>query len=274
MTKIDLGRIGAVIDPSSAQFADTATALDGMGYETIWLSGGPLQGLDQIATVVRATERARVATGILSVDRFGADDVAALHAELDADHPGRFVVGLGGAHGPRPFATLNAYLDRLDATSVRADVRVLAALGPRMLDLAAERAAGAFPVFVTPDYTRTARARLGDETTLAVDQLVAVDADPDRARSVARGPMGFFTTVPQYQASFRRQGFSDDEISTGADRLVDALVPNGDAASVAVRAAAQLEAGADHVALSLTTDKTPADALSDWRALAGALGLG
>jgi Luciferase-like monooxygenase len=99
--KIELGTIGAVLSPGDGNaFVDTAVALEELGYQTIWLTGGPLESLSQIADVVRATKRARVATGIISVDRFGADEVSALYADLQATHPGRLVVGLGGAHGP------------------------------------------------------------------------------------------------------------------------------------------------------------------------------
>lgn len=107
MPKIELGRVGAVINPRADHvFIDTAVELEELGYQTIWLTGGPLQSLSQIADVVRATSRARVASGIISVDRFGADEVAALYRSLDATYPGRFAVGLGGAHGPNPLPTL------------------------------------------------------------------------------------------------------------------------------------------------------------------------
>jgi len=274
MTKLDLGRVGAVIDSGDAdRLADTAVALEAAGYETIWVTGGPLQGLDQIVEVVRATGAARVASGILSVDRFPADDVAALFADLESNHPGRFVLGLGGAHGARPLATLGAYLDRLDAAGVPVSRRILAALGPRMLDLAAERAAGAFPVLVTPEYTVDARARLGAGPTLAVEQLVALAGDAARARELALQPLGFLATLPQYQASFRRQGFTDGEIGGRANRLVDALVPGGDTARAAASVEAQLDAGADHVAVSVVSGRPAAESLDEWREVAAALGL-
>lgn len=112
--------------------------------------------------------------------------------------------------------------------------RIMAALGPKMPDLALDRAAGAFPLLVTPGYTASARSRLGDDTTLAVEQLVVVETDPQRARAIARGPLGFLGKVPAYQASFRRMGFTGQEIAHLADRLVDALVPWGDAQPLAV----------------------------------------
>jgi probable F420-dependent oxidoreductase len=278
VTKIELGSIGAVINPGPGDgFVELAVELEGMGYSTIWLTGGPLEGLDQIAEVVRATKRARVASGIISVDRFPADDVAALYAELEGAHPGRFVVGLGGAHGTKPMATLTSYLYRLDAQTpaVPPARRLMAALGPRMVDLARERAAGAFPVLITPEYTAQIRSRLGDDATLAVEQLVVVEPDPGRARSIARGPLGFLGRVPAYQASFRRQGFAEDEIAQLGDGLLDALVARGDADAVAAHVSHQLDAGADHVAVSLTTapDQPAAAALDQWRQLARQLSL-
>lgn len=134
MAKIELGPVGAALSPGDA-FVDTATAADDLGFSTIWL-GGQFD-LGQIGEVVRATRRARVAIGIISVDRFEAEAVSGLYAELETAQPGRFVVGLGGAHGPKPLRTLNAYLDRLDSVPPRA--RVVAALGPRMLELAGQR---------------------------------------------------------------------------------------------------------------------------------------
>jgi probable F420-dependent oxidoreductase len=271
MSKVELGAVGAVVDPGEGHsFVDAAIELEGLGYSTIWITGGPLDNLGQIADVVRSTKRVRVASGVLALDRFGAEDVSALYADLEAESPGRFVLGIGGAHGPNPVAARTAYLDRLDSLGVPAARRVLAALGPRMLDLARERAAGAYPVLITPEYTAQARSRLGDDTTLAIDQLVVVETDPGQARTIARGPLGFLGNVPAYQASFRRQGFTDDEISARGDRLVDALVAWGDADSVAAHVRRQLDAGADHVAVSVTT-ASPGAAPEHWRQLADRL---
>ena len=136
-----------------------------------------------------------------------------------------------------------------------------------MLDLAREHAAGALPVLVTPGYTAEARGRLGDDTTLAIEQLVVVDSDPGRARATARGPLGFLGRVPAYQANFRRMGFTDDETTQLADRLVDALVAWGDADSVSGHISRQLQSGADHVAISVTTG-SPGQSIEKWRQLA------
>jgi probable F420-dependent oxidoreductase len=268
MTTIDLGATGAVLSPAEEGFAATAGALERLGYSTIWLTGGPMERLAQVADAVAATSTARIATGIIPVDRFGSDDVAALYTDLEASAPGRFVVGLGGAHGADPLGTLNAYLDRLDPT-VPANRRVMAALGPRMAALARDRAAAAFPVLVTPDHVRQMRAAL-PATTLAVEQLVVLDTDPATARATARGPLGFLGQVPAYQANFRRMGFADDDIATIGDALVDGLVVWGDAAAIADRVAALRAAGADHVAISVVS-RAAQPSLDEWRAVAEVL---
>ena len=128
-----------------------------------------------------------------------------MFAELEASYPGRFVVGLGGAHGSDPMGTINDDLDRLDG-AIPSSARVMAALGPKMLELARTPAGGALPVLVTPEYTERARSTLGDDTTLAVEQLVVVDTDAERAWAAARVPFGFLGTLPAYQANFRRMG--------------------------------------------------------------------
>jgi probable F420-dependent oxidoreductase len=266
--RIDLGPDGAVVSPDTEGFVELAVELERMDFSTIWITGGPMAHLGQVAEVVQATTTAKIATAIISVDRFPAADVAELYAELEASAPGRFVVGLGGAHGADPLGTLNAYLDALESVPVSA--RVLAALGPRMLGLARDRAAGALPVLITPDYTREARRIVGDDTALAVEQLVVVEREPDRARRIAHGPLDFLGRLPGYQASFRRQGFSADEVEALTDTVVDGLIAWGDGSAVAQRVRALKDAGADHVAVSVVSEGPPP--LEQWRAVAAALG--
>jgi probable F420-dependent oxidoreductase len=268
MPTIDLGAYGAVLSPADEGFVETAGELERLGFSTIWLTGGPMADLGQLAAVVRATGSARIASAIIAVDRFAADAVAALYTELEGEQPGRFVVGLGGARGADPLGTLNAYLDRLDAVPPTA--RVMAALGPGMLRLARDRAAGAFPVLITPEYTARARETLGDDTTLAVQQLAVLETDPDRARAIAHGPLDFLGGVPAYQASFRRMGFADDDIVPPSDALLDALIVWGDTDTIVERIRRHEQAGADHVAVSLVAGPS-ASALDQWRRLAGAL---
>lgn len=262
----ELGAIGAVIDVTTDDtFVATAVMLEQLGFDTIWLSGGRLDSLDEVLAVLAATDRARVGTSIIAVDRFDSDAVLELYRRAEDSYPGRLVVGLGGAHGPRPLARLGAYLDRLEP--VPAGSRLLAALGSRMLALARDRAAGALPVLVTPEYTASARTELGD-AALVVEQMVVLEHDPVRARGIAAGPLGFLATVPGYAQNFRRMGFTDDDIDRLSDDLVDGLVAWGDASAVAARVAAHRAAGADHVAVMLL-DR--AGERAGWASLANAL---
>jgi probable F420-dependent oxidoreductase len=143
MARPALGPIGVVVGrPGDGDiFLDAATLLEGLGYATIWLAGPSITGFEQVRSVVAATRNVQIAGGIISVDQFDAADVAAWYAEIEATHPGRFIVGLGGAHGPKPLQTLTSYLDALDTVppTVPAAARVLAAVGPRMLQLARDR---------------------------------------------------------------------------------------------------------------------------------------
>jgi probable F420-dependent oxidoreductase len=273
VAKLELGPLGVALGPQDGpEFGAVLAELEELGYSTIWLTGGPMTSLSQIGEAVRATRQVPVATGIIAVVRFGAAEVAATYAELEASHPGRFVVGLGGAHGPRPLPTLNAYLDYLDTQppTVPADRRVLAALGPKMLELARDRAAGALPVLVTPDYTARARELLGPDTALVVAQLIVPETDPQLARQHAREPLGFFSEIPHYRAHFGRMGFTEDDISQLSDRLVDGLVSWGDEARIAAHVAEHRQAGADQVTVNLITGSSELP-LAEWRRLAAAL---
>jgi len=273
VAKLELGPLGVALGPQDGpEFAAVLAGLEDAGYDTIWLTGGPMTSLSQVGAAVRATRQVPVATGIIAVVRFAATEVAATYADLEESHPGRFVVGLGGAHGPKPMPTLGAYLDRLDTQppTVPADRRVLAALGPKMLGLARDRAAGALTVLVTADYTAQARELLGPDTALIVEQLVVPQTDPQLARQHAREPLGFLAQMPAYQAHFRRMGFTDDDTSQLSDRLVDALVTWGDEATIAARVAEHRQAGADQIAVNLITG-SPELPVTQWQRLADVL---
>jgi probable F420-dependent oxidoreductase len=141
-----------------------------------------------------------------------------------------------------------------------------------MLDFARTHGSGALPVLVTPEYTSFVRSRLGADATLAIDLFAVLETDATRARSLARRPLGFLGSVAHYQSSFKRQGFTDDDIETRSDHLVDALIAWGDAKNLAAKVSEYHDAGADHVAVSLVTEGgVPVDA---WRELAPAVGLG
>ncbi|WP_045880195.1 TIGR03620 family F420-dependent LLM class oxidoreductase [Pseudofrankia sp. DC12] len=250
-----IGIAGLGLDAAAEPAAeiDAAARLAELGYQTLWLPGGQGNNLGQVARVVRGTAELRVATGIIPVERVPAAEVAAAYAALAADHPGRFVVGLGGAHGPKPLPTLNAYLDTLDGVApvVPASERILAALGPRMLELARDRAGGAYPYLVTPQYVADARAVLGAGPTLALLVQVIPAADPGTAREAARASTSFFTTIPGYRRNFLRMGFTEADLSGPSDAFVDAVTVWGDLESIVARIAEFQTAGADHVVLGL-----------------------
>lgn len=254
MGKLGIGPVGMTVEVSAdGRHLEDAAALEGLGYSAIWLRGGQIDNLSRIAEVVRATTAVPVVPGIISVDVYPPGEVSRLYAELEARAPGRFIAGLGGPQVPRPLRPLHDYLDQLDQGEppVPASRRILAALGPRKLEIARERAAGAVLLLVTPDYTRTARRILGGQATLVISLLVALQADADRARETARGPLRFLSAVPGYRASFSRMGFTESDIDGLSDKLVDRLVPWGSIEAITARVNEFRQAGADHVALTV-----------------------
>lgn len=180
-------------------------------------------------------------------------DDAHLATAAEAISPGRLLVGLGAPQRPRALGALVGYLDRLDAADhpIPQERRILAAIGPRKLDMARERFAGAVPILVTPEYTSTARQRLGPDRVLAVGQFAVLDENPDTARQTARNPLRFLMTVRGYAESARRLGFSGTDLATLSDRLVDTLVTWGAPAEIAAKAHEHRAAGADHVQLTV-----------------------
>ncbi|WP_165956875.1 TIGR03620 family F420-dependent LLM class oxidoreductase [Kribbella antibiotica] len=269
MTDHQFGRFGISTGlDSSPHSLEAAQAAEALGYPAIWLSGGPLPGLQTITDLIGATNTIKLVTGILAIVTYPAADVAATYAALESTAPGRFTAGLGGAHGPRPVERLTAYLEELE---VPVDRRVLAALGPRMLELAREQTAGAFPFLITPAYTATAREALGPDKLLAVSHLVVLETDADKARAIARETISFFPTIPGYAASFERQGFSKADQAELPDHMVDALTAWGTPADIKAKLTEHLTAGADHVAINVITGVTGPQPIAQWQALAPVL---
>ncbi|RBM24221.1 TIGR03620 family F420-dependent LLM class oxidoreductase [Streptomyces sp. PT12] len=285
----DLGRIGIwsmalrTDDPARrGAITETAKELETLGYGALWIGGSP--GVEQAVPLLDATTGLTVATGILSIWDHEPEGVAAAFAEVNAAHDGRFVLGLGVSHSAltdryqRPVEAMVRYLDALDGAPVPvpAERRVLAALGPRMLRLARDRAAGAHPYLVTSDHTATARELLGEASVLAPEFKVVLDTDAERARARARAYLSGYLALENYVRSFRRFGFGDEDFADGgSDRLLDAVFATGDAETIARRVNAFLASGANHVAIQVVTDDTGADLpLDAYRALASALGLG
>ncbi|MCZ4520714.1 TIGR03620 family F420-dependent LLM class oxidoreductase [Rhodococcus ruber] len=243
MDTLGLGTIGISIDVSPS-YLDDVRELESLGFTSFWLPGGQIDRLGRLADLVRATETATIVPAIVPVDVYSPAQTGELFDELSGT--GRFVLGLGGPQSARPLAGLRKYLDELE---VPADHLLLAALGPKKLEMARNRAAGAIGLLVTPEWTAQARGALGG-STLVVDQFVVVDSDPDRARAAAREPLSFLATVPGYRQNFLRMGFTEADVDELSDRLVDGLVVWGSIDDIAESVAAHHAAGADHVVLA------------------------
>jgi probable F420-dependent oxidoreductase len=263
---------------------DIAAELDELGYTALWIPdvGGDVLGA--VDVLLDATSRTAVATGILNIWMHEPDEVAAHLGQWSDAWQARFVLGLGVSHAAlidhgnpgkyrKPYSRMFDYLDGLDAAHppVTDDRRVLAALGPRMLELARDRAAGIHPYFVPPEHVASARAVLNPTSLIAVELAVVLDTDPSSARATARRHTAIYTTLPNYTNNLRRFGYEDDDFAdAGSDRLVDAIVAWGDLDAIAARVQLMRDAGADHVCIQVirADDEVPR---SDWRELAPVL---
>jgi probable F420-dependent oxidoreductase len=271
-----LGRFGIWL--SRHQGADAVDEIEAAGFTALWLGGSP--SVEQARPYLEGTREITVATGILNVWQHEPDAVAADCARLATDFPGRFLLGIGIGHPEatsdyrHPLKRMREFFDGLDAAEqpVPRDRRLAAALGPKMLDLAAERSLGTHPYFTTPDHTRFARERLGPDVLVAPEIAVVVETDEGEGRGIAREYATRYLRLGNYTRNLLRFGFEEADIAgSGSDRLVDAVIPHGSAERIAEAAHAHLEAGADHVCLQpLGHGTAPVD---DYRALAEALGL-
>jgi probable F420-dependent oxidoreductase len=276
---VELGRIG-IWGHRDRLTPRLAKEIEALGYGAIWIGGSPPGDLFLAQELLDAATRLAVATGIVNMWDTPATEAAASYHRVAAAHPGRFLLGVGIGHPEAtreyrsPFDTIVDYLDVLDAEGVPVEDRALAALGPRVLAVAAERTAGAHPYLTTPAHTRQAREVLGDGPVLAPEQKVVVGTDPEAARALGRPVVDRpYLHLRNYRANLRRLGFTDADLADGgSDALIDALVVHGDAAAVAAGVTAHLDAGADHVCLQVLT-APGADPLPDLRALAAALSL-
>ncbi|WLQ40925.1 TIGR03620 family F420-dependent LLM class oxidoreductase [Streptomyces laculatispora] len=268
-------------DAGRRAIAEAVAELEDLGYGTLWIGGSPSP--DDAAAVVAATRRVTVATGILSIWDHTAKEAADRIAAIDADARGRFVLGLGVSHGPmvpqyaKPYSAMVAYLDALDTATPPVDSghRVLAALGPKMLKLAADRALGAHPYLVSAEHTAEAREALGPDALLAPELSVVLDTDLERARATARNMLGMYLQLPNYTDNLLRLGFTESDFEGGGSvRLLDSLFALGDGGQVKARTQQYLDAGADHVALQVLTADEGGAGLprAQWRELAEAFG--
>ena len=272
-----LGRFG-IWRTSRTLEPTLAPNLEELGFGALWIGGAP-GGLRLAEEALAATKTLVVATGIVNIWTDPARAVAAAFHRVSGAHPRRFLLGIGvghpervGAAAERPFEALVRYLDELDAEGVPAADRVIAALGPRMLRLASERAAGAHPYLVTPAHTREARALLGPHAVLAPEQRVVLRADPAEARTVGRPTVQTpYLGFVNYRNSLLRLGYDEGDLDGGgSDRLIDDLVVSGNPATIARRLGTHLTAGADHVAVQLLGDGLTH---ADYAELADALSL-
>lgn len=291
LLQIDLGRIGIWsrqlrYNEDRGATAEAAAELEELGYAALFIPdiGGDVLGAAE--HLLSATRRVPVVTGILNIWMHDPATVAGGRWRIESRWPGRFALGLGSSHAPivdadrpgryrRPLSTMRAYLDALDTVQhpVPVEGRLLAALGPRMLELARDRAAGAHPYLVPPEHTRAARDILGPDRVLAPELAVLLEPERARARERARRFVADYLQLPNYFDNLVRLGYSRDDLSgAGSDRLVDDLVAYGDERAIAERVAAHHEAGADHVCIHVIgTGPGEELPLEQWRRLAPAL---
>jgi probable F420-dependent oxidoreductase len=268
---MNLKRIGvwAALDAlSAADAAAFAKRVERWGYGALWTPEAiGREVLSCAAWLLANTERLTVASGIANI--YARDALAAASAQkgLNEQSGGRFLLGLGVSHQPlvkdlrqheygKPVATMRAYLEAMAAAPYNSIAppespkTVLAALGPKMLELSAELADGAHPYSVTPDHTREARSIIGKNKLLCVEQAVVLETDPATARGIGRKFLGFYMGLPNYVNNWRRLGFGDTDFAGGgSDRLIDAVIAWGDEKAIRERLDEHWQAGADHVCI-------------------------
>lgn len=291
---MEIGRVGIwayQLDlVPSGQAKEIAAEIEEMGYGALWIP--EMIGRESFVSstlLLSGTEKLVIATGIASI--YARDALCANSAwnTITEAFPDRFLLGLGVSHEvmvsglrghdySKPYSAMKSYLDAMDnglftaAAPATPPQKVLAALGPKMLELAAQRTQGAHPYFIPVEHTAYAREIMGQGPLLCPEQAVVLETDPAVAREIARGHMAMYLTLPNYTNNLKRFGFTDDDIADGgSDRLVDAIVAWGDEGAIADRVAAHHAAGADHVCVQvLPADGTSAP-LDTWRRLAPAL---
>ncbi len=267
-------------DPDEA--VEAAAELEELGFDALWIPdvGGPV--FEAVESLLEATRHVVVATGIVNVWMHQAGEVAAAQSDLDRRFPGRFLLGLGISHASivdvgnpgryaRPLTAMRGYLDMLDAapSAGARHPRVLAALAPKMLALAAERADGVHPFLVPSTHTHMVRTVIGPGALLAQELTVIPGGDADECRVRARRDLETYLNLPNYTNTWKRLGFTDDDLAGGgSDKLIDALYAFGSTSQIAKRIAEYRRAGADHVCLRLVVPGPERLPRQEWRALA------
>ena len=277
--KPDIGRFGVFRRQAMGLVGpQQAAQIEKLGYREVWAGGSPEAGLEFVEPILAVTESLNVATGIVNIWRGDARVAAESYHRIERAYPGRFLLGIGVGHPEhideyrKPYEALVDYLDELDAYGVPADRRLLAALGPRVLRLAAERSAGAHPYLTTPEHTAQARELIGPSALLAPEHKVVFTTDAAQARAAGRAALDVYFDLRNWVSNWKRLGFTDSDVARpGSDKLIDALVAHGPPEKIARQLTEHLDAGADHVAIQVLS---PLDELVPALAeLAGPLGL-
>jgi len=293
-TSIQLGRIGIWTrqfeDHPAAKAQEAARELEELGYGALWFGeAAGREALTNAGLLLAATKRMVIATGIANIYARDAVAMSAGQKTLAEAYPNRFLLGLGVSHMPlveqlrghryeKPVATMRAYLDAMDKAPYKAvapstkPARVLAALGPKMLELSGELADGAHPYNVNPEHTAQARKILGPQPYLCPEQAVVLETDSEKARRIARAFLAIYLTLPNYTNNLLRLGFDEGDFKDGgSNKLIDAIVVWGDLKAIRQRIGEHHDAGADHVCVQVLTADPKALPMREWRELAAVL---
>ncbi len=256
---MDLGTFGIWQHTGNASPELVAEA-EQLGYGTYWIGGSPRAPLTQLEEALDATERIVVASGIVNMWADDAGPIAEAYHRIEAKHPGRFLLGVGIGHPEAtreykdPYTTMVEYFDELDAAGVPRNRTCLAALGPKVLKLSADRSLGAHPYLTTPEHTASARAIVGD-ALLAPEHKVVLSTDVEEARAIGRRTLKMYLGLINYRRNFLRHGFDEADLDNGgSDRFMDAVVLHGDVKTVVDGLRAHLDAGANHVCIQALGD--------------------
>ena len=268
---------------TATQAAEAAARIESLGYSTLWVPD--TVGRDpfaHLAWLASQTRTLHFATGIASIFSRHPGPMMQAANTLAEQTAGRFVLGLGVSHErtvaglrkldySKPLTQMRSYLEAMDASPYMAvppeepPIRLLAALGPKMLELSATATDGAHPYFVTPEHTADARAAIGSDKLLCVEQKVILSTDADAARAAANVQIDRYARLPNYRNNWKRIGFTEDEIEQRANRFVDHVIVWGDEDRVRSGVQAHYDAGADHVCIQPVSTNGPL--VLDWNAL-------
>jgi probable F420-dependent oxidoreductase len=259
-------------------YGDAAALAEQLGFGALWLGGSPR--LPTLHPMLERTQNLTIATGIVNIWQYDPVELAAEFAELEAEFPGRVLLGIGIGHREatteyaRPLAKTREFFDGLAAAEppIPRERLVLAALGPKMLELSAERSLGTHPYFTPPAHTRAARQLLGEGALVAPEQAVVINDDATAAAAVARDYASRYLALSNYASNLLRHGYTEADIADGgSERLIDEIIPQGSAQVAAAAANAHLDAGADHVCIqTIGTEGLPE---REWTELSAALEL-